>query len=70
MAQFAQAGVTPALARECSVVLGREDARRGGALEPIEPNILAWRRADPLGRRLAQIPSVGPIVATALVMKA
>ncbi|NEV03394.1 transposase, partial [Bradyrhizobium uaiense] len=27
-------------------------------------------RADPLGRRLAQIPSVGPIVATALVMKA
>jgi len=30
---------------------------------------MAWHRADPVGRRLAQIPSVGPIIATTLVMK-
>ena len=30
---------------------------------------MAWHRADAVGRRLAQIPSVGPIIATMLVMK-
>ncbi|MCC8967392.1 IS110 family transposase [Bradyrhizobium sp. Pear76] len=70
LAQIAQDEMLPALARELFVVLGREYARLEGELEAIEAKILAWHRADPLGRRLAQIPSVGPIVATALVMKA
>jgi transposase len=30
---------------------------------------LAWHRADALSQRLAQIPSIGPIIATRLVMK-
>ena len=59
----------PALARELFTVLGREYARLQGELKEIESKLMAWHRADAVGRRLAQIPSVGPIIATMLVMK-
>jgi transposase len=69
LAQIAQDETLPALARELFVVLGRECARLEGELEAIEVKLMAWHRSDAMGRRLAKIPSVGPIVATALVMK-
>ncbi len=39
-------------------------------LKAIEARLMAWHRANAASRRLAQIPGVGPIGATALVMKA
>jgi transposase len=69
LARIAQDEDLQALARELFAVQGREYARLQVELEEIEARLMAWHRADPLGRRLAQIPSVGPIVATALVMK-
>ncbi|VIO65591.1 hypothetical protein CI1B_38620 [Bradyrhizobium ivorense] len=69
LARIAQDETLPTLARELFVMLGREYARLETELREIEAKLIAWHRADATGRRLAQIPSVGPIVATALVMK-
>jgi transposase len=69
LARIAQDGTLAALARELFAVLGREYARLKTELGEIEARLMAWHRCDALGRRLAQIPSVGPIIATMLVMK-
>jgi transposase len=63
LAQIAQDETLPAMARELFVMLGRERARLEGELEAIEAKLMAWHRGDAMGRRLAQIPSVGPIIA-------
>jgi transposase len=70
LGRIAQDETLPALARELFTVLGREYGRGQGELKEIEARLMAWHRADAVGRRLAQIPSVGPIIATMLVMKA
>ena len=70
LAQIAQDETLPALAREQLAVLGREYGRLQVDLKEIDAKLMAWHRADAVGRRLAQIPSVGPIIATMLVMKA
>lgn len=69
LARIAQDETLPALARELFVVLGRECVRLEGELEAVEAKLMAWHRGDATGRRLAQIPSIGPIIATMLVMK-
>ena len=69
LARIAQDERIPALARELVAVLGREYARLQDELREIEARLMAWHRADALGRRLAQIPAIGPIIATTLVMK-
>lgn len=69
LARIAQDEMLPALARELFVVLGRECGRLESELEAVEAKLMAWHRGDATGRRLAQIPSIGPIIATMLVMK-
>ena len=69
LAKIAQDEALPALARDLVTVLSREYVRLQGELKEIEAKLMAWHRADAVGRRLAQIPSVGPIIATTLVMK-
>jgi transposase len=69
LARITQDESLPALAQELFAVKGREYAALQHELKAIEVKLMAWHRADALGRRLAQIPSIGPIVATALVMK-
>ena len=59
----------PELAREMFAMQGRDYARLQDELKAIEKKLLAWHRANADSRRLAQIPGVGPIGATALVMK-
>src|ERR1700750_1218635 len=70
LAQIAQDETLPALAREQLAVLGREYGRLQVDLKEIDAKLMAWHRADAVGRRLALIPSDGPIIATMLVMKA
>ena len=67
--RIAQDESLPVLARQLIAMLGREYGRVQSELKEIEAKLMAWHRADALGRRLAQIPSVGPIIATMLVMK-
>lgn len=69
LARIAQDDSLPELARELFAVQGREYARLQSELKAIEARLMAWHRANALSRRLAQIPSVGPIIATSLVMK-
>ena len=57
LSRIAQDETVPALARELFAL-------------QCDAKLLAWHRADACSRRLAQIPGVGPIGATALVMKA
>src|SRR5258707_2537337 len=69
LAQIAQEEDLPALARELFATEGREYARLQAELKAIEARLMPSHRANACSRRLAQIPAVGPIGATALVMK-
>src|SRR5258706_12071256 len=57
------------MARELFAMHGREYAQLQAELKAIEARLMAWHRANACSRRLAQIPGVGPIGATTLVMK-
>jgi transposase len=69
LARIAEDESLPALARGLFAVQSREYARLQDELREIEVRLMAWHRADAVGRRLAQIPAIGPIIATTLVMK-
>ena len=58
-----------ALARELFAVQGREYVQLQVELKAIEIKLRAWHRANADSRRLAEIPGVGAIGATGLVMK-
>ena len=60
----------PVMARELFAIHGREYLQLQEELKAIEARLMAWHRANADSRRLARIPGVGPIGATALVMKA
>ena len=67
--RIAQDETVPALARELFVTQGQDYARLQVELKALDAKLLAWHRANADSRRLAQIPGIGPIGATALVMK-
>jgi transposase len=69
LAQIAQDENLPSLARDLFVLQGREYAQLQAQLKAIEARLMAWHRANADSRRLAQIPGVGPIGATRLIMK-
>jgi len=48
-------------------VLARHYSAIGAEIKSIDKSILAWHRSCEASRRLAEIPGIGPIVATALV---
>ena len=70
LARIAQDESLPALARAMFALQGRAYAQLQVELKAIEAKLMAWHRANADSQRLAQIPGIGPIVATALVMKA
>ena len=59
----------PALARELFEFHAGEYAQLQEQLEKVEAKLMVWHRADECSRRLAQIPGIGPIGASMLVMK-
>jgi transposase len=69
LAAIAQDARVPALARELFAFQGKDYARLQIDVKAIELKLRAWHRANATSRCLAQIPGVGPIVATTLVMK-
>jgi transposase len=70
LSRIAQDETVPVLARELFEFQGKDYARLQDELKAIDAKPLVWHRADACSRRLAQIPGVGPIGATALAMKA
>lgn len=59
----------PALARALFADCAKEHRHLTDQLEAIEIKLLRWHRANEASRRLAQIPGVGPVIASLLVMK-
>src|ERR1700722_4391408 len=70
LAEIAADEALPELARELFAIYGAEYVQLQAELKKVEARLMAWHRANADSRRLAQIPGIGPIVATALVMKA
>jgi transposase len=60
----------PEPARALFAELACEHARLEVQVEAIEGKLMAWHRQDEPSRRLVQIPGIGPIGATFLVLKA
>lgn len=69
LAQIATDNTVPELARELFAIYAAEFVQLQVELKTIDAKLLAWHRADAASCRLAEIPGVGPIGATALVMK-
>ena len=61
LARIAEDDGLPALARETVRGLGREYARLQANWRRSTAKLAAWHRLNALSRRLAEIPSVGPI---------
>ena len=69
LARIAADATLPALAQEMFATLGEEYAQLKPKLRKIETQLMAWHRQNELSRRLAEVPSVGPIGAALMVMK-
>lgn len=59
----------PALARALFAEQAREYRQLTARLEAVDAELMAWHRANETSRRLAQIPGVGPVIASLLTMK-
>jgi transposase len=59
----------PALARELFAEQAREYAWLKSQREAIEAKLMQWHRGNETSRRLAQIPGVGPVIASLIAMK-
>lgn len=69
LARIAEDETLPALARALFADQGVALRRLGEELAVVDARLMAWHRANAESRRLAQIPSVGPISASLLVLK-
>jgi transposase len=56
----------PALARAALRPLADQLATIGNRIAELDHQLLAWHRANPVSQRLATIPGVGPVTASAL----
>ena len=59
----------PLLARDLFALYGKEYEQLNTQFEKVDARLMAWHRADACSQRLAQIPGIGPIGASLLVMK-
>jgi len=59
----------PPLARELFAAQGREYAGLQAQIKAIEARLMAWHRDNECSRRLAEIPSIGPVGAVTLAVK-
>ena len=56
----------PALARQVLEVLATQVEQLEAAVAALEKQLAAWHKSNPVSQRLATIPGIGPIIATAL----
>jgi transposase len=67
--RIAASETVPGLAREIFARLAEQIEALDRQLETLDRQLVAWHRGNECSRRLAAIPGVGPILATALTMK-
>ena len=56
----------PDLARQVLQVLAAQIEQLEAAVAAIEKQLMAWHKSNPVSQRLATIPGIGPIIATAI----
>jgi transposase len=59
-------GRLPDLARQVLQVLAAQIEQLEAAVAAIEKQLMAWHKSNPVSQRLASVPGIGPIIATAL----
>ena len=69
LARIAADDSLPALAKEMFATLGQELAELGPRIARIEKRLMAFHRSNELSRRLAEVPTIGPIGACLLATK-
>ena len=57
----------PDLARQVLQVLAAQIEQLEAAVAAIEKQLMAWHKSNPVSQRLASVPGIGPIIATAIV---
>src|SRR5262245_33701928 len=56
----------PDVARQVQQVLANQIEQIEAAISALERQLLAWHKSNPVSQRLASIPGIGPIIATAI----
>src|SRR5258707_6072712 len=69
LAQIASEETVPALAKELFAVLAEDYRALGSRIGKVDAKLMVFHRQDEVSRRLAQVPSIGPIGATLLSIK-
>ena len=59
-------GRLPDLARQVLAVLAAQIEQLEGAVAALEKQLIAWHKSNPVSQRLASVPGIGPIIATAI----
>src|ERR671935_2136692 len=58
----------PDLARQVLQVLAAQIEQLEAAVAAIEKQLMAWHKSNPVSQRLASVPGIGPIIATAIAV--
>jgi transposase len=69
LARIAAAGEVPELAKQMFAMLAAEYAQVTSRVRELEARLRAWQQHNELSRRLAEVPSIGPVCAALMVMK-
>lgn len=69
LARIAADDSLPILAKDLFTALAQELAELGPRIAMIEARLMAWHRGNELSRRLAEVPTIGPIGACLLPIK-
>ena len=59
-------GRVPAMARQVLGAIAEQIDELETRITAIEAQIMAWHKSNPMSQRLATVPSIGPIIATAI----
>lgn len=62
-------GTVPPLAKELFVVLGEEFTALAPRIAQLDKKLKAFQRSDELCRRLVEVPTIGPVIASSMVVK-
>jgi transposase len=69
LARIAKEAQLPRLAKQLFAVYAKEYAQLKERIAKVEAKLMAWHKSNEQSRRLAEVPSIGPIGAVLLTMK-
>ena len=69
IALMQSAGGIPELIREVAEILYQQLLDLDARIQVLESRILKWHRSSEVSRRLAEVPGIGPIIATAMIAR-